>query len=132
MSRAGSSYVYHQDGLGSIVGLTDPSSAVAVTYAYDAFGILTGETGSVANPLRYAGQEYDADCSFYYLRARYYDPTVGRFISKDPLHGSAHNPLSLNRYGYGNGECKIIRSTPSGAPNEEIKPSAAASERSAG
>jgi hypothetical protein len=39
----------------------------------------------VANPYGFAGREYDAESDFYYMRARYYDPSVGRFLSPDPL-----------------------------------------------
>ncbi|MGG2919420.1 RHS repeat-associated core domain-containing protein [Brevibacillus parabrevis] len=43
---------------------------------------------------------YDKESGFYYLRARYYDPKMGRFISEDTVKGQVDNPLSLNRYTY--------------------------------
>ena len=64
-----------------------------------------------------AGEMYDDETGLYYLRARYYDPSVGRFISKDSVEGSITNPLSLNLYTY----CvnnPIIYTDPSGCFGE--------------
>jgi len=55
----------------------------------------------MSNPFRYAGEVFDAESGMIYLRARYYDPSVGRFISEDTYKGQVDNPLSLNRYTYG-------------------------------
>ncbi len=52
------------------------------------------------NPFAYAGEMYDKESGFYYLRARYYDPKMGRFVSEDTYKGQVDNPLSLNRYTY--------------------------------
>ena len=59
MYRGGAGYVYHADGLGSIVGLTDVNGNVAASYTYDSFGNLTASTGTVTNPFRYTAREYD-------------------------------------------------------------------------
>jgi RHS repeat-associated protein len=53
-----------------------------------------------ANPYRYAGYRYDNETGLYYLMARYYDPNVGRFITRDSFNGSPNKPLSLNQYTY--------------------------------
>jgi RHS repeat-associated protein len=78
-------FFYEADGLGSITSLTDPTGAVAATYTYDSFGFLTNSTGSATNWFRYTARQFDSDTALYYYRARYYDPTVGRFISEDPI-----------------------------------------------
>jgi len=78
-------FFYEADGLGSVTSLTDPTGAVAATYTYDSFGFLTGSTGSATNWFRYTARQFDSDTALYYYRARYYDPTVGRFISEDPI-----------------------------------------------
>ncbi len=52
------------------------------------------------NPFLFQGQQYDPASGDYYLRARYYDPTVGRFLSPDPFAGLDVDPLSLHRYLY--------------------------------
>jgi RHS repeat-associated protein len=56
--------------------------------------------GTSPEPMRYTCQRRDAESGFYDLRARYYSPGLGRFISRDPLFGSLGSPLSLNRYSY--------------------------------
>ena len=84
---------------------TDTSGNTAAQYTYDAWGnILSQSSGTIAsaNPLRYAGYMYDGATGLYYLMARYYDPGIGRFISKDTFHGFEDDPQSLNQYTYCN------------------------------
>jgi len=81
MVRAGAIYYYQADGLGSITSLTDAAGVLAASYTYDSFGNLTASTGSVANPFRYTAREFDAETGLYYYRTRYYDATIGRFLS---------------------------------------------------
>jgi len=76
---------YEADGLGSVTSLTSSSSALATTYTYDSFGELTNSTGSLQNPFRYTAREFDTETNLYYYRARYYDASVGRFVSEDPI-----------------------------------------------
>jgi RHS repeat-associated protein len=78
-------FYYEADGLGSVTSLTDPTGAVAATYTYDSFGFMTASTGSATNWLRYTARQFDSDTGLYYYRARYYDPTTGRFLSEDPV-----------------------------------------------
>jgi RHS repeat-associated protein len=87
-------------GLGSTRALTDGAGTVTATYAYDAFGALRASTGTGATEFRFAGQQDDAAFGYQYLRARYYDPTTGRFISKDPVAGVATRPPSQHPYSY--------------------------------
>ncbi|WP_409978434.1 RHS repeat-associated core domain-containing protein [Brevibacillus sedimenti] len=54
----------------------------------------------MSNPFKYSGEIFDEKKGYYYLRARYYDPKIGRFISEDTYKGQVDNPLSLNRYTY--------------------------------
>ncbi|GIO36300.1 hypothetical protein J41TS12_11610 [Paenibacillus antibioticophila] len=58
------------------------------------------EEETVPNVFRYSGEYWDSTTNLQYLRARWYDPNTGRFVSKDPYQGSLDNPLSLNRYSY--------------------------------
>ncbi len=62
---------YHTDGMGSVRGLSDSSGAMTDRYSYDAYGMLTGNSGASANPYRYRGEQFDSDLDAYYLRARY-------------------------------------------------------------
>jgi RHS repeat-associated protein len=54
-------------------------------YTYDSFGNITSSTGSLVSPFRYTGREWDSETGLYYYRARYYDSSVGRFLSEDPI-----------------------------------------------
>jgi RHS repeat-associated protein len=76
---------YHVDGLGSIKTLTDNTGAIVQTYLYDSFGNIVDQTGTVVNPYTYTAREYDTESGLYYYRARYYDASIGRFISEDPI-----------------------------------------------
>jgi RHS repeat-associated protein len=92
--------VYHADGLGSVRALTDASGNLVATYQTDPFGVPTQTQGSSSQPFGYTGQQQDAESSFVFLRARYYDPALGRFLSRDTVVGSVADPLSLNLFTY--------------------------------
>ena len=94
--NTGYTYYYHQDGLGSVTELTDFTQIIVNTYRYDPFGKRkTSTSETVANPFEYTGREYDESANLYYYRARFYDPSIGRFISKDPLEGSFGTDLYI-------------------------------------
>jgi RHS repeat-associated protein len=95
-SRSGTASYYQTDGLGSVTSLTNSSGAIAATYTYDGFGKLTGSTGSTPNPLQFTARESDSETGLYYYRARYFDPSAGRFVSEDPSGTSG----GLNLYEY--------------------------------
>jgi RHS repeat-associated protein len=57
------------------------------TYEYDGFGNKVNSTGTTPNNYLYRGEQFDPDLGMYYLRARYYNPLTGRFLSVDPLAG---------------------------------------------
>ncbi|MFH2046859.1 MAG: RHS repeat-associated core domain-containing protein [Pseudomonadota bacterium] len=99
----GSSYYYLYDGQMSTRQLVDNSEAVLNEYTYDAFGIILGQAGVVANNYMYTGEQYDPNAGFYYLRARYYNQNVGRFITSDMFEGLENDPLTLHKYLYANG-----------------------------
>lgn len=82
---------YLTDGLGSTTALADANGDVNGTYTYDVFGAERSHTGD-ATEFSYTGEQVDPS-GLQYLRARYYDPGVGRFVSKDPLYLD-------NRYAY--------------------------------
>ena len=81
---------YLSDGHGNVTNLTDSSGAIVKTYSYDAFGVEESIDSSDANPFRYCGEYYDSEIGQIYLRARYYDPTVGRFTQSDPAMSGAN------------------------------------------
>ncbi|MFZ3265601.1 MAG: IPT/TIG domain-containing protein [Terriglobales bacterium] len=84
LRSSGSSY-YEADGLGSTTSLSSPAGSVANTYIYDSFGNVTNLTGTLSNPFRFTGREFDSETGAYYYRARYFNPSAGRFLSEDPI-----------------------------------------------
>ncbi|WP_205298038.1 RHS repeat-associated core domain-containing protein, partial [Pantoea sp. Cy-639] len=97
---------YHCDHLGTPMELTDEQGNIAWAGQYKAWGEVREERSAWAkqqglnNPIRFQGQYYDHETGLHYNRYRYYDPSVGRFVSHDPigllgglnLHQFAPNP----------------------------------------
>ena len=100
----GTIYSYILNLQGDIVGIIDTNGNVVVEYKYDAWGKALFTTGTLAgtlgalNPLRYRGYIYDEETGLYYLRSRYYNPLVGRFVSADELLGE--KLLTVNVFSY--------------------------------
>ncbi len=82
-SDSTSSSYYLRDGLGSVVKMVNQAGAVSATLSYDAWGNSTGDQPAGVH-YGYTGREPDASGLIYY-RARYYDPTIGRFTQRDPI-----------------------------------------------
>lgn len=121
-------YYYATDFPGSVTGLIRSDGTLVSQYFYTPFGVLLssdnyGPVGgpmttvdTVTNPLRFAAREYDAETGLYFMRARYYDPALGRFISEDPIGlGGGINPYTYaaddpvnNTDPLGLGPCYII------------------------
>ena len=113
-SSSAFNYFYNFDALGSVSNLTDSTGTVQETYSYDAWGNALTASGKVGtqNKFRFAGQALDPASGLYFLRARYYDQTSGRFLSKDPLAGIAALPLTTHRYIYaGNNPVRFVDPT---------------------
>jgi len=94
---------YHSDALGSTRALTDNNGTVTDTYYYSAYGQLLNRTGTTTNAYLFTGEQYDDTLGSYYLRARYYNPALARFLSMDSFDGLQREPLTLNKYLYANG-----------------------------
>jgi RHS repeat-associated protein len=82
------------------MALTDEAGDVDTTWDYDVFGAVRGLTGSQPNDFTFAGEQVDGSTGLQYLRARYYDPEVGRFLSKDQFFGSVGLPLTQHVFLY--------------------------------
>jgi RHS repeat-associated protein len=85
VTGSGTVTYFQADQLGSTRLLTTPTGTAAATYTYDPYGNLTASTGTATTSLRYAGQFFDPESGYYYLRARYYDPKTAQFITRDPV-----------------------------------------------
>jgi RHS repeat-associated protein len=92
-------HYHHTDGLGSTIAVTNAAGTVEQTMDYDVFGTLRSMTGSSGTTRTFTGEENDA-AGLVYLRARFYDPSVGRFLSRDPFPAQATDTQTLNRYVY--------------------------------
>ncbi len=95
-SSSNGTFSYLTDMLGSTLALADSSGALDTTYAYDPFGNVA-VNGTSGNPYQFTGRENDGT-GLYYYRARYYSPTLQRFISQDPI-GLLGGNLDLYAYG---------------------------------
>ena len=96
---------YHFDNRGSTVAITNKSGSTIASYTYGPYGELLNKTGKVTTSFLYNGKygvETDAN-GLYYMRARYYNPEIKRFINQDVVQGSLDNAITLNRFAYANG-----------------------------
>jgi len=128
---------YITDQVGSVRSLLNATGTVINSISYDSFGNMvsftdsTGAAVSLLDPqsssllrFTFTGREFDAELGFYYYRARYYDPQLGRFISQDPIAFAAGD-TNLYRY-VGNSPLTFV--DPSG--NDQVFYAGAASEDS--
>lgn len=110
--------VFHTDRLGSIRALSDMSGAVTDQYRFDEFGIPTVSSGTSDQPFGFTGEPQDAS-GFVHLRARYFDPVLGRLASRDPIAGNPRACQTLNRYAYALNN-PTTRTDPSGLKSQSL------------
>ena len=116
-------YYYHKDEQLSTALVTDEHRNVQNSYQYDAFGVPLETTEQLNNRIRYTGQQYDELTEQYYLRARYYNPVVGRFMQED-----VYQEDGLNLYAYC-GNNPVVYDDPSGYKRKACPPQGKISER---
>jgi RHS repeat-associated protein len=100
LSRASGGKVEHfvTDRRGTVTAMLDESAALTGTFSFDAFGALRGPIrNGTPPPFRLRGQYFDSESGLHYNFQRYYQPSTGRFLTRDPL-GIA---MGLNPYRYG-------------------------------
>lgn len=94
-------YYYGYTGTGSVDHLTNAEGILETAYSYDAFGnVFASGNVDIKNPYTYNAEYTDASTGNQYLRARYYDPEEGTFLTQDSYLGSLLEPLSQNLYTY--------------------------------
>lgn len=91
---------YVKDSHGSVVQLLNEDGSIAKRYTYDAFGNEEKPNKKDENAFRFCGEYYDLETGSLYLRARSYDSSVGRFISRDTYTGEENEISTLNLYTY--------------------------------
>jgi RHS repeat-associated protein len=104
MTRGGTNYYYHADGLGSVTEVTTNGGFVVEQYTYDVYGAPTIKNGSgntltnsaINNRLMFTARDRDPDTGLYNYRYRYYSPTLGRFVQPDPIRTGG----GINMYSY--------------------------------
>lgn len=91
-------YYYHYNVTGHTIAITDASENIVNKYFYTPSGILTNKIEAIVNPFCYVGKYgvFDDGNGLFYMRARYYDPDVGRFVTKDPIGFEG----GINQYAY--------------------------------
>ena len=100
-------YTYNYDGRGSVANILDNNGTSMVEYSYNAFGetTITGtQAKKTENRYQFNSENTDSVTGLQYLRARYYDSTIGRFITKDTYEGNIYDPLTRNQYLYTNND----------------------------
>jgi RHS repeat-associated core domain len=96
---AGTPVFLHRDQQGSTRLLTDAAGNAVGRYEYGPWGSVIKHTGTATTDLQFDGQHTDAETGYQYLRARYYDPKTGQFLTVDPA-----SPETLSRYVYANND----------------------------
>ncbi len=93
---------YHLDALGSTVAATDENGALLWKEAYRPYGERIRKEDASTNDLWYTGKPHEEEMGLSYFGARWYDPTIGRFMAIDPVGVKEENIHSFNRYAYAN------------------------------
>ena len=91
-------YLYNAHG--DVTQLVNAAGTIRNQYDYDIFGETILSVEETENSIQYSGEFLDESAGLYYLRARFYNPTTGRFISEDSYKGDIKDPASLNLYTY--------------------------------
>ena len=125
ISYCGTEFYFHKNIFGDVIAIYNVNGNLQCTYDYDAWGNhkIYNQNGAEINkstihigninPIRYRGYYWDSEFSLYYLQSRYYDPTLGRFISPDSVDYLEPQTIGgLNLYAYcGNNPIKYCDPT---------------------
>lgn len=93
-------YFFQNDGLNSVVALTNLSGNIENRYQYDSYGNITNQLTAIVNNILYSGRLWEKDLNLLDNRARYYNSKIGRFDNRDNFRGYLNFPSSLNKFVY--------------------------------
>ena len=95
-------YYYVTNLQGDVVSILNASGTSVAEYSYNAWGKVLSATGTMAaiNPIRYRGYYFDYDSGLYYLKSRYYDPNLQRFINSDDVVSTGQGFIGTNTFAY--------------------------------
>jgi RHS repeat-associated protein len=96
ITQGGEDYSYLYDGKGNVTALIDSFQTISATYTYDTFGNLMAKTGTLDQPYQFSTKPYDEKTGLSYYGYRFYSPTIGRWINRDPLGEKG----GINLYGF--------------------------------
>jgi len=95
----GARYYYLHDSVnGSVRRLLDADQQIVNSYRYAPFGAVQAQTEGVPNAYRFHGEVQEQETGLVFLRARYHDPSTGRFQTRDPWRGAPFRPQTINPY----------------------------------
>jgi RHS repeat-associated protein len=103
-TQNGNTHFYLQDAQGSTRTLIDGAGNITDKYTYSAFGETQAHQGTTVNPYQYTGQRFDSQTGLYDLRARAYNPTLGRFLTRDTMTFGLTEVAQVDPYGYTAGD----------------------------
>jgi RHS repeat-associated protein len=96
MIQNGQRYYYLYDGKGNVNAVIDGNQQVVASYRYDPFGVLLAKAGTLDQPFRFSTKRYDEATGLYYYGYRFYNPIIGRWLTRDPLGELG----GINLYGF--------------------------------
>ena len=88
------------DAIGNVRFVLGSDGTLLGRYQYDPYGNVTSQEGTVANTFGFATEQHDPETNLTFLRARYYDPETGTFLSRDPVLGPLDTPIEHGEYLY--------------------------------
>lgn len=113
LAHAGTHHYYYTDPQGTVLAKADASGTIIATYDYAPYGAAVASMSPAPNGPGYTGHVNDPESGFVYMQARYYDPSMGRFLSTDPVGPSPGSLFHFNGYDYASNN-PIVNMDPDG------------------